>query len=64
MYLLHNNWRVDANGARIETDMIYADRLGAGQEIYLTAFEYVDQEKLNQFKKATFRVLEINKYDY
>jgi hypothetical protein len=55
---------VDANGARIETDMIYADRLGAGQEIYLKAFEYVDQEKLNQFKKANFRVLEINKYDY
>lgn len=55
---------VDANGARIETDMIYADRLGAGQEIYLKAFEYVDQEKLNQFKKATFRVIEINKYDY
>mgnify|MGYP000415184282 CR=1 FL=1 len=52
------------NGARIETDMIYADRLGAGQEIYLKAFEYVDQEKLNQFKNATFRVLEINKYDY
>lgn len=55
---------VDANGARIETDMIYADRLGAGQEIYLKAFEYVDQEKLNQFKNATFKVLEINKYDY
>ena len=55
---------VDANGARIETDMIYADRLGAGQEIYLKVFEYVDQEKLNQFKNATFRVLEINKYDY
>lgn len=55
---------VDANGARIETDMIYADRLGAGQEIYLKAFEYVDQEKLNQFKDATFKVLEINKYDY
>lgn len=55
---------VDANGARIETDMIYADRLGSGQEIYLKAFEYVDQEKLNQFKNATFRVLDINKYDY
>lgn len=55
---------VDANGARIDTDMIYADRLGAGQEIYLKAFEYVDQEKLNQFKNATFKVLEINKYDY
>ena len=55
---------VDANGARIDTDMIYADRLGAGQEIYLKAFEYIDQEKLNQFKNATFKVLEINKYDY
>ncbi len=55
---------VDANGARIDTDMIYADRLGAGQEIYLKAFEYVDQEKLNQFKNVTFKVLEINKYDY
>lgn len=55
---------VDANGARIDTDMIYADRLGGGQEIYLKAFEYVDQEKLNQFKNATFKVLEINKYDY
>lgn len=55
---------VDANGSRIDTDMIYADRLGAGQEIYLKAFEYVDQEKLNQFKNATFKVLEINKYDY
>ena len=55
---------VDENGARIDTDTIYADRLGAGQEIYLTAFEYVEQEKLSQFKNATFRVLEINKYDY
>lgn len=55
---------VDANGTRIETDMIYADRLGAGQDVHLTAFEYVDQEKLNQFKNAAFRVLEINKYDF
>ena len=55
---------VDANGARIETDMVYADRLGAGQEIYLTAFEYVGQDKIDQFKNATFRVLEIDKYDF
>ena len=33
---------VDSNGARIETDMIYADRLGAGQEIYLKAFSVVE----------------------
>ena len=55
---------VDANGARIETDMICADRIGAGQEIYLTAFEYVEQDKIEQFKNAIFKVLEINKYDY
>lgn len=55
---------VDANGARIEIDRVYAYQLGARQEIYLKAFEYVDQEKLNQFKKATFRVLEIKKYEY
>lgn len=55
---------IDANGARIETDMIYADRLGSGQEIYLTAFEYVEQDKINKFKNASFRVLDIYKYDY
>lgn len=55
---------VDANGARIETDMIYVDKLNAGQEIYLSAFEYVEQDKINQLQNATFRVLEINKYDF
>ena len=55
---------VDTNGARLETDIIYADRLNAGQEIHLKAFEYVEQEKLEQFKSATFKVLEINTYDY
>lgn len=55
---------VDADGARIETDMIYADRLNSGQEIHMTAFEYVEQKKTEQLKNATFKVLEINKYDY
>lgn len=55
---------VDSSGARLDTDTIYVDRLNAGQEIYLTAFEYVEQEKIEQFKNATFRVLEIDKYDY
>lgn len=55
---------VDENGARIATDIIYADRLGAGQEIYLTAFEYVEQDKISQFENATFRILEISKYDF
>lgn len=55
---------VDADGARIETDMIYADQLNSGQEIHLTAFEYVDQKKTEQLKNATFKVLEIDKYNY
>lgn len=54
---------VNENGARIKTDMIYADRLGAEQEIYLTAFKFVESDKISQFKNAAFRVLEINKYD-
>lgn len=55
---------VDENGARIETDMVHADRLNAGQEIYLTAFEYVEQGKIQKFKNATFQILEIDKYDF
>ena len=55
---------VDENGTRIDTDTIYADKLNAGQDINLTAFEYVEEDKINQFKSATFKVLEINKYDF
>ena len=55
---------VDENGARIETDMVHADRLNAGQEIYLTAFEYVEQSKIEKFQNATFKILEIDKYDF
>lgn len=55
---------VDVDGARIETDMIFADQLNSGQEMHLTAFEYVNQKKTEQLKNATFKVLEIDKYDY
>ena len=55
---------VDENGARLETDMIYADRLNAGQSIDLTAFEYVEKNQIQKFEHATFKVLEINKYDF
>ena len=55
---------IDANGARIKTDTIFADRLGPGQEISLTAFEYVEEEKIDQLNNATFRIIEISKYDF
>lgn len=51
MHLLHAIETIDANDARIETDMIYADKSYAGKDVYLKAFEYVDQEK-NQFKNT------------
>lgn len=54
---------VDENGARIATDLVYADRLNPGQEMHLTAFAYVNQEQIEQFKTATFQVLEIEAYD-
>ena len=55
---------IDSNGVRIDTDMIFADRLNAGQQINLTAFEYVEQDRLDQFRHATFKVLEIEKYNH
>lgn len=55
---------VDKDGARIDTDTVYADRLRSGQSTCLTAFELVDKDKISQFKKATFYVLSIQKFDY
>lgn len=55
---------VDANGARLETDRVCADNLNPGQEMHLTAFEYVEEDQIEQLKNATFKVLEIDKYDF
>ncbi len=57
---------VDENGSRLATDVIYADRLNAGQSISLTAFEYVDEDILDDFRNApfTFKVLDIQYYSY
>ena len=53
---------IDEDGTRLGTDMIMADRLNSNQKIKLEAFEYVPQEKIEQYKLATFRVLEVEKY--
>ena len=53
---------IDENGARIDTDMIIADRLNSNQKVKLEAFEYVPKEKIEQYKTATFKVLEAQKY--
>ena len=53
---------IDEEGARLDTDMIMADRLNPGQKVKLEAFKYVPQEKIEQYKTATFKVLEVQKY--
>ena len=53
---------VDADGTRLDTDMVMADRLNPGQKVKLDAFEYVPQEKIENYKSATFKVLDAQKY--
>lgn len=55
---------VDDSGARLGMDTVYAEQLNAGQEITLTAFKYIDREKIDQFQNATFKVLDIIKYSF
>ncbi len=57
---------VDENGSRLATDVIYANKLNAGQSISLTAFEYIDKDLIDDFRNApfTFKVLDIQYYSY
>lgn len=55
---------VGDDGARLDTDTIYADRLNSGQSISLTAFEYVNKDKIDEFRNASFKVLDIQYYNY
>jgi len=53
---------IDEEGTRLDTDMIMADRLNPGQKVKLEAFEYVPQEKIEQYKSATFKVLDVQQH--
>ena len=53
---------IDEDCVRIDTDMIMADRLNPNQKIKLEAFEYVSQDKIEQYESATFKVLEVQKH--
>ena len=55
---------VDKDGARIDTDTVYANTLNPNQKMNLKAFEYVPDDELNQMKNARFKVLKINRYDF
>lgn len=53
---------VDDNGSRITNDYIYANNLNAGQAQEFNIFEYVESDKLDLMKNATFKVVEASMY--
>lgn len=53
---------VDVNGSRIANDYIYANSLNAGQSQEFKLFEYVESEKLDKMKNATFKIVEASMY--
>ncbi|MDE6111437.1 MAG: zinc-ribbon domain-containing protein [Eubacterium sp.] len=55
---------VDEDGVRLGTSTVYADSLNSGQEIYAEAFDYVEEDKLDQYKNAEFKVLEVQQYSF
>ena len=55
---------IDDQGRRIDSDIVSVNSLRPEQEAKLTAFEFVEEKLINQFKKAHFRVLDVKMFDY
>lgn len=53
---------VDASGKRIADDTVYANDLKAGQSQDFKAFQYVESDKIDALKTATFNVLTVSQY--
>lgn len=53
---------VASDGSRIDIDYIYANDLAAGQSQSFDLFEYVEDEKLQDMKSATFKIIEASMY--
>lgn len=52
---------VDADGKRIMEDSVYADSLAKGQTQDFEIFNFVDSEKIEAMKSATFKIVEVSK---
>lgn len=50
---------VDASGARLDTDYLYVNDLNSNQEIHLKAFEFLMDDEIEQFKNASFKILNV-----
>ncbi len=53
---------VDKDGKRIDSDYVYANDLRAGQSQDFKIFELIESDKINDFKNATFNVVEASMY--
>lgn len=53
---------VDNTGHRIDEDYIYVNDLGAGQTTTEKIFTYIEDEKLEAMRNATFKVIEASVY--
>ena len=52
---------VDAENNRIADDTVYVTDLNAGQSVTEKAFTYVEADKVEALKTATFKILEVSK---
>lgn len=53
---------VDASGARINEDYVYANDLGAGQSQDFDIFTLVTSDEIDSMKNATFKIIEASMY--
>lgn len=53
---------VDKDASRIDIDYIYANDLAAGQSQSFELFTYVEDEKIESMKSATFKIIEASMY--
>jgi hypothetical protein len=53
---------LDAAGKRIDDDTAYAPNLAPGQSTTTYMFVLIESSKLNDLKRATFRIVEVSKY--
>lgn len=53
---------VDENGQRISDETVYANNLGANQTQELKAFEFVQSDKVESLKAATFKIVSVSQF--
>ena len=55
---------IDEEGYRLGYEYIYVNDLGAGLGEKFEIFKYVSSDKIEQYKKATFKIVEVTKSNY